>query len=140
MSPGQQLASANSRRPFCPEELGKIRCSPVLSEVGSLAAVAERGRRHSHLNTNMNVTTKTVVRVSVMSIAGTAQFMLVVGGCLFYRDLLAAAFPSARHLGAIAGIVGFLSLFWPIYAFMAVPRMGDDMKARIEKQSAEEKP
>ena len=88
----------------------------------------------------MNATTKTVMRVSVMSIAGTAQFMLVVGGCIFYRDLLAASFPAARYLGAIAALVGFVSLFWPIYAFMAMPRMVDDMKVRIEKKKAEEKP
>ena len=72
-----------------------------------------------------------------MSVAGTAQFMLVAGGCIFYRDLLTASFPAARHLGAIAAFVGFLSLFWPIYAFMAVPRMAEEMKARVEKKRAE---
>jgi hypothetical protein len=44
MRPGQQLASANSRRPLCLRELGEIRCSAVLSGLGSQAAVAERER------------------------------------------------------------------------------------------------
>jgi len=39
-----QLAAANSRRPFRFRKLGEIRCSLVLSVLGSPAAVAERGR------------------------------------------------------------------------------------------------
>jgi hypothetical protein len=39
-----QLASANSRRPFCFRMPEQIRCSHVLSGLGSPAAVAERGR------------------------------------------------------------------------------------------------
>jgi len=93
--------------------------------------------RKSWLDGFVNATAKKALRISVMSVAGTAQFLLVAGGCVFYRDLLAASFPAARHLGAIAGLVGFLSLFWPIYALMASRSMGEDMKARIEKKRAE---
>ena len=88
----------------------------------------------------MNTMTKSILRISVMSVAGAAQFALVVGGCIFYRDLLAAAFPAARHLGEIAAMVGFFSLLWPIYAFMAAPRMADNMKEKIEKKRAERTP
>lgn len=41
---GQQLASANSRCPFRFRKLEEIRCSLVLSVLGSPAAVAERER------------------------------------------------------------------------------------------------
>ncbi|MBI5685461.1 MAG: hypothetical protein HZC54_10290 [Verrucomicrobia bacterium] len=87
----------------------------------------------------MNATTKTVVRVIVMSIAGAAQLMLVIGGCIFYRDLLSASFPAVRHLGWIAALVALLSLVWPIYIFAAFPSMADDMKARVERKRAERK-
>ena len=86
---------------------------------------------------------KSVVRVSVLTIAGTAQLMLVIGGCIFYRDLLAPSFPAVQHLGWIAALVALLSLVWPIYIFAAFPgmaaSMAKDWKARAEKKRAERK-
>jgi hypothetical protein len=82
----------------------------------------------------MNATLVKVVRISVMSEVGTTHLMLVIGGCIFYRDLLAPSFPAAKHLGAVAGLVGFLSLLWPIYALMAVPRMVDALRVKVERR------
>jgi hypothetical protein len=84
------------------------------------------------------------MRVSVLTIAGTAHLMLVFGGCIFYRDLLAPSFPAVRHLGWMAALVSLMSLVWPIYIFAAFPGMAANMaegwKARAEKKRAERKP
>jgi ABC-type multidrug transport system fused ATPase/permease subunit len=68
----------------------------------------------------------TTGRIIAASICGIFQFMLVLGGVLYWKKFAQDYFPDSEFLkgrvGGIAAMVGLFSLVWPMYVFAAAKK------------------
>jgi hypothetical protein len=75
-------------------------------------------------------------RMIVASICGIIQFMLVIGGMMYWQKFARDCYPDVEFLrgnwGGIAAMLGLLSLLWPMYVFGVA-------KATFDKNTTKQK-
>jgi hypothetical protein len=68
----------------------------------------------------------TTSRIIAASICGICQFMLVIGGVIYWTKFAQDNFPDAEFIKSagryLGGILALLSLLWPIYVFSVAQR------------------
>ena len=79
----------------------------------------------------------TIGRIVAASICGVVQFMVVIGGVIYWQKFIQDHFPNVEFLsgnwGAIAAMIGLLSLLWPVYVFVAA-KAEFDKKTKIQNE------
>jgi hypothetical protein len=85
----------------------------------------------------MNATLKTILRVTVVSVAATVHLTLLIAGGLYAREWLAAQDSSFAWLARLVPIATLFSFIWPLYAVIALPMAAVAMRKHIEKRRTE---